>query len=310
MNKMSSCKFCNEIFNSKSIGGHTKYCKLNPSREDSLRNLSQARSCITEDSRERMKVGLRRAWENGSYSETIESRKGKPGRIHSSESKIKMSRARKEWLAENPNQHPWKRSTKFESEPCQKLKEVLSLREIEFIEEFTPLDDRFFSIDIAFPTIKVGIEINGEQHYNRDGSLKKYYQERHNLIESAGWKLYEIHYSICYKQNKIDEIVDSIAKNHNLQNIDLSYEIKKKEKTKTRKFPNHQAYAESQQLSQESLRTWKAAIDSVDITKHGFIGKIAKEMKCSHTHVRRIVKRYFPDLECFHRKSRRNHEQL
>ena len=53
--------------------------------------------------------------------------------------------------------------------------------------------DNASNIDIAFPDIKLGIEINGNQHYNSDGTLKDYYQERHNLIEEAGWKLLEVH---------------------------------------------------------------------------------------------------------------------
>lgn len=32
-----------------------------------------------------------------------------------------------------------------------------------------PLDDRSFSLDIAFPEKKIGIEVNGNQHYERNG---------------------------------------------------------------------------------------------------------------------------------------------
>ena len=61
-----------------------------------------------------------------------------------------------------------------------------------------------FSIDIAFPDIKFGIEVNGNQHYNSDGTLKPYYKERHDLIEKSGWILLELHYSSCY----IDDILE------------------------------------------------------------------------------------------------------
>ena len=214
----------------------------------------------------------------------------------------RFSDKRKAWLLANPEKHPWKRSSKFDSAPCQKLKDALQSMSISFHDEFTPLDDRFFSLDIAFPALKVGIEINGEQHYNRNGSLKPYYQQRHDLIEGAGWKLYEIHYSICYDEKRLQPIVDSIVATHDLTGVDLSFEVRPKT-TSTKKFPTRQDYAASQKLSQETLQIWKDVIDSIDTSKFGFIGKISKKMDCSHTHVRRVLKKYFPEVQTFTRKT-------
>jgi len=300
------CKFCSKEFNSKSMGGHTKFCDMNPMKSSHLEILKTVRKSITDSSRTRMKEGLKEAWKSGAYADTVQSRIGKPGHLHSEESKKKMSESRKLWLSSNSDKHPWKRSSKFESEPCQKLKDALRMRSIEFLEEFTPLEERFFSIDIAIPALKLGIEVNGEQHYNRDGSLKTYYRERHELIEKDGWKLYEIHYSHCYDSSKIEQIVTSLIEIHDLSRVDLTFEIKKKDKRETRKFPTRQAYADSQKLSQESLQQWKLVIDSVDTTKFGFIGKIAKKMNCSHTHVRRVLNKYFPDIQSFMRKTSSN----
>lgn len=302
MNKTSSCKFCGETFDSRKIGAHTKYCKLNPAREAHLQRLSQARSSITAESKKKMKESLKKAWENGKYDESILSRKGNPGHSHAESTRKKMSECRKAWLSANPEKHPWKRSSKFESEPCQKLKDMLRARSINFHEEFTPLEDRFFSLDVAFPALKIGIEVNGEQHYNRNGSLKPYYQQRHDLIESAGWKLYEVHYSICYDQKRLSSIVDSILETHDLVGVDLTFEVRPKG-ISTKKFPTRQAYADSQKLPPETLQLWREAIDSVDTMKFGFIGEIARKMNCSHTHVRRILKNYFPQIESFKRKS-------
>lgn len=93
-----------------------------------------------------------------------------------------MSIKRKKYLNENPDKHVWKRSTKFKSVPSENLKSYLRSLDIEFVEEYNPLADRFFSIDIAFPNLMIGIEINGNQHYNKDGTLSSYYQERNDLI--------------------------------------------------------------------------------------------------------------------------------
>lgn len=300
------CKFCNREFSSRGVGGHINFCDKNPEKSSHLDNLKKMRSSITEDSRKRMRESLREAWKRGAYADVTLSRIGKPGTPHSEESKKKMSESRKLWLSSNSDKHPWKRSSKFESEPCQKLKDELRMRSIEFLEEFTPLQERFFSIDIAIPALKLGIEVNGEQHYNRDGSLKTYYRERHELIEKDGWKLYEIHYSHCYDSSKIEQIVTSLIEKHDLSRVDLTFEIKEKDKRETRKFQTRQAYADSQKLSQEPLQQWKLAIDSVDTTKFGFIGKIAKKMNCSHTHVRRVLNKYFPDIQSFMRKTSSN----
>lgn len=119
-----------------------------------------------------------------------------------------LSEKRKKFLADNPDSHPWRQPDKKISIPCENVKKYLTDRGIDFIPEYQPLDDRFFSIDIAFPQIKVGIEINGMQHYNSDGTLKPYYQERHDLITSAGWKLIEVFYTECFSDEKISKFLD------------------------------------------------------------------------------------------------------
>jgi len=132
------------------------------------------------------------------------------------EQKKKISEAKKKWNAENPEKLRLlmieRAKRKNCSPPCERLKEILRLKNIVFEEEYPPLlhKNRYFSIDIAFPDKKIGIEVNGNQHYNPDGSLKPRYQERHNLIKQEGWKLYEVYFKICYKDEEINKILDEI----------------------------------------------------------------------------------------------------
>lgn len=139
----------------------------------------------------------------------------------SEKTKEKMSRKRKQFLKENPESHPWRSKDKFQSKPCNHLKKKLRLKGIDFVEEYIPLEDRAFSIDIAFPDKMIGIEINGNQHYERTGELKPYYQERHDLIQAAGWKLYEIHYSLAWDEELFEEILNKI-KDHKYK-IEFDY---------------------------------------------------------------------------------------
>ena len=130
---------------------------------------------------------------------------------HTDEVKRLMSEKRKKWLKENPDKHPWRKSTAFKSVPCEKFKSFLKEKKIDFLEEFIPLENRHFSLDIALPEKMVAIEINGNQHYQSDGKLKPYYQERHDLIESVGWKVLEIHYSLCYNEVYLESLASAIS---------------------------------------------------------------------------------------------------
>jgi very-short-patch-repair endonuclease len=139
---------------------------------------------------------------------------------HDEETKKKISQKRKKYLKENPDKHVWKRNEKFKSDPCNKLKDALKENNINFVEEYQPIEDRFYSVDIAFPHIKLAIEINGNQHYNRDGSLKEYYQQRHNLIESQGWEVREYHYASVYNEEWLNTIITKLSNNEPLLDSD------------------------------------------------------------------------------------------
>jgi hypothetical protein len=130
---------------------------------------------------------------------------------HSEETKRLMSEKRIKWLKDNPDKHPWRNKDKCKSEPCERFKDFLKSKDISFIEEYQPeIDSRFFSVDIAIPDKMIAIEINGNQHYERNGLLKPYYQERHELLENHGWDVYEIHYSACFNLDKLDEFVSKM----------------------------------------------------------------------------------------------------
>lgn len=130
---------------------------------------------------------------------------------HTPETKKILSEKRKVWLKENPDKHVWKRHSKFKSVPCEKLKEFILSKNIKFLPEFTPLIDRSFAVDIAFPEKMVCLEINGNQHYDAIGKLKPYYQEKHDLITAAGWKVIEIHYSLCFNAEYISSLLNTIV---------------------------------------------------------------------------------------------------
>jgi very-short-patch-repair endonuclease len=131
---------------------------------------------------------------------------------HSDESKKKISLARKRYLNENPDKHGWSNSKHHRSIPCELLKERLKQEEFSFQEEFKPLlhKQRFFSIDIYLPDLKLGIEVNGRQHYSTNGELAPYYQQRHDLICQEGYELIEIQYHKVFQNTFLEELIKDL----------------------------------------------------------------------------------------------------
>ncbi len=133
---------------------------------------------------------------------------------HSPETKALISRRRREYLT-RMGKSAWSHHAHhvhFDSVPCKRVKDYLTEIGCLFEEEHQPLrhKKRFFAIDIAFPLLKIGWEINGGQHYDGDNKLKPYYQNRHDLIEAEGWKLIEIPYRKAFDKTYIDSLVKEI----------------------------------------------------------------------------------------------------
>jgi transposase/very-short-patch-repair endonuclease len=149
---------------------------------------------------------------------------------HSAQTKAELSKKRKQWLKDNPDRHPWKNRDKFKSEPCEKAKEFLQQLNVSFVSEFSPqIEGRYFSIDIALPDKMIALEINGNQHYERNGQLKPYYQQRHDLLTAHGWNVFEIHYSACFNLEKWAEFAKQILESPKVTEFDyFDYQPKKK----------------------------------------------------------------------------------
>lgn len=140
---------------------------------------------------------------------------------------------------------------------------------------------------------KLAIEVNGNQHYTNEGKLNTYYQNRHNYLTNEGWIVLEIHYSWCYKENKIQEIVTAIE---NLTEIDLTeHELLFVYKRKTLEERNREKEQIKQKIKEKrnnELETRKLQIlnSGVDLTKYGWVDKVSKVTKLTRRQIARIVK--------------------
>lgn len=129
--------------------------------------------------------------------------------LHSKETKIKLSVIQRNYLLNNPDKHPWRKNSKFVSKPCEHLKSILKQRGVDFIEEFQSGNGRNYSIDILIRNI--AIEVNGNQHYSKDGNLKPYYIERENFLKSIGYDVINVHYSKVFDDLFVNNLVRKLV---------------------------------------------------------------------------------------------------
>jgi very-short-patch-repair endonuclease len=270
------CKKCNKEIEKKNAGGHARWCGK---KKKLLKQ--ECKTCSKEIISKRPKK----------YCSQECRSKG----LYTKEFKAKISVGRKKFLKENPEKHPWKKNNKFLSKPCETFKKHLRNNNVKFLEEYQPLDERFFSIDVAIPEIKLGFEINGEQHYNRDKTLKKYYQERHDAIIKQGWKLYELHYSIVYDEEKVKEIIHSIKKNYNLDGIKIDFQLRKTKKEK--KLEERAKHLKEKKNKSEEITSYRVNyILNAKRDYWGWVRDVSNDLGISHTHVRRLIKKHIPEI--------------
>jgi very-short-patch-repair endonuclease len=223
-------------------------------------------------------------------------------RSHKEESKKKISEGRKNWLKENPDLHPWRAKDKFVSVPCQKLKEFLKEKSIDFEEEVIISSSKNYSVDLLFPSRNLILEINGNQHYDREGNLKPYYQERHNHIVSLGWKVLEIHYSTAFNFDLCLKLINETEECSSI--LPFRKRIKKE-----LKFGGIKGYAEYRRSVSENK--YKGLADKlkdsdIDFSKFGWVNEASKVIGLKPQNVNRWMKRYMPEFyeeKCFKRKS-------
>lgn len=236
------------------------------------------------------------------------------------EEKKEISRKRKEYLKNNPDKHPWKSNEKFKSKPCEYLKQKLREHKYQFFEEQGVLGcDKNYSIDIFFPQIKVAIEVNGNQHYDSNGNLRPYYQERHNEIESFGIEVLELPYNYCYKEDFFERLCRQLdAKLTSNQFFLCRFEscqpyyskAKKAKKAYDEKRANLIAQgkvgsdgrADSRILNEDDYNKRKDLIinSGVDTSKFGWVNKVSEKTGLSRRQIYKTVKKL--NLDVFVRK--------
>lgn len=214
-----------------------------------------------------------------------------------------LSEKRIGWLIANPDKHPWRKSNKFISAPCEQLKEYLRKIGIDFIEEAIVSSEINYAVDILIPSRSLIIEINGNQHYDKYGKLLEYYQNRHDYIQSLGWKILEIHYSLAYNHDAILNLINCESISSSILPFKSKERIIKVKKYKDRNdyFQNRAKLWESENLKLISI----IERSDIDFSKFGWVNKVAKLIDKKPQKIKHWMKRMMPDFYenmCFKRK--------
>ena len=198
----SDCKFCNKISkNANSAAQHQIRCKLNPDRLQ-----------LINDPNRGYKDGTRVGWSKGQTKFTnasvaqigkTYSVKYKLGLIirshkHTEKTKDHLSKVRKEYLLKNPDKVPY-----LLNHSSKRSYPEIYFTEI-FVDKYPNISIEHkvgtYSLDFAFPEFKIGIEIDGEQHY-LDKKVVASDIRRKEYLDKYGWEILRIRWSHYQKLN-------------------------------------------------------------------------------------------------------------
>ena len=177
---------------------------------------------------------------------------------------------------------------------------------ISFVEEFRPLLTRSFRIDIAFPDIKLGIEVNGNQHYDKNNELQSYYKERRRLIEELGWDIIEIKSRSVFVDLFKENLVLDLRKKYGNLNSDYSTYIKEKREVKKRsEYYSNLAILHFEKI--HSVRIKLMYESDIDFSRFGWVKKVSDLLGISWQKINTWMKKYMFDFyneKCYKKNDR------
>ena len=222
-------------------------------------------------------------------------------RITSEETKKKQREVRLAYMKENSHCTAWRLGNEM-SWPEKVF--INAVKRHGWYDKFEITREKSFYpyyADFAFENVKVVIEIDGGQHERPERKASD--EKKDDLLISQGWRVYRI---------KAKQVLSDI----NTIMVDLESFIGDVETTsKTCKLltgkEKKEIEAKNRRLEREIERNERREkfieertkdIESVDMLKLGWIQQLANKWKVSHTQVKRLIKKYYPELEYYQRK--------
>lgn len=312
---MYKCKYCGKEFDNKQkLAGHSTFCKKNPKYNNNIEKLSENRGknihihenqhlhcqyCDKEVANRGCLIRHENSCDlNPNVKKLIKIKKDKKGFKHSPETKQKIRESLQKWK-EN-NKEKFIAYSKGQSIVCENFKQYLRNNNIDFVEEFCPYpEERLYRLDISWPDEKIAIEINGSQHYDKDGNLNKYSLEKQKFFENKGWRIIQIYYRWCYSILKNQQKISSIFelpihnKNYVKEIYKKSYLVKLKKEQRT--FEINQKEEKQKQIIQNLIEN-----SGIDFSKSGWSTEAKQYLENRgelwSKHIFQNIKKYFPEF--------------
>jgi len=257
---MIKCKWCNVEFNNGlKLGGHQRWCKNNPNYD-----------VYIEDSR-----------------------KYNSGKILSKETRDKISISRTNYLIKNPDKVPYRlyHSSKI-SNPEKILKDLFEKNNIKGWVYNLPFS--IYSLDFAFPDLKIDIEIDGATHLQ--DKVIKIDKKRDAILEQEGWKIIRfkaseiknnVYLVFCkiLENIKIEPNFEVVINKHIVEKKNL-YENEIKEKIKAELKYNKEKRSRSIENNKSIITN-----SSIDFKKYGWKSKISRLTGIKHQHIVKWMKK-------------------
>lgn len=233
-------------------------------------------------------------------------------KTHSEETKKRLSEKRIKYIKENKSTYNWSFYGK-ETIPEKIFRETISKFNIKenIYQYYKPNNcSKNYEIDFAIPELNIGFEINGNQHYDKDGNFTQYHLNRKIELEKLGWKIIDIHYSLCFNTEAIERIIISsligdiyFIENLNKQVINFKNE-RKKEKERIKSEVNERKI--NKQIKIEEMK--KVIINSgIDFSKFGWVEETSKILQITPQKVTGWMRKNMHDFweeNCYKRKSK------
>ena len=301
---MYKCKFCNRDIKSKgALVNHENACINNPNKikcENRIGNHGKTKGYKGTNQ-------FIKAKENGLIIKVSDETKNKIrnsllGKRLSFEHKQKIREGLQHWKETHKNE--FEAYSKGQSKCCENFKQYLRNNNIDFIEEYCPYwEERGYRLDIAFPDEKIGIEINGSQHYDNEGNLNEITLEKQKFFENHGWKIIQIYYKWCYGTIENNKVINSIfdLPIHNKEYVKEIYKrsyIKEQEKLKLEKLKQEQ----KQEIEEQHKQIIYNLINNsgIDFTKQGWskqvINYLANRNELWNKGIFRCIRKYYPEF--------------
>lgn len=147
--------------------------------------------------------------------------KNQPKRVTSKDTKLKISKARKKFLLDNPDKVPYIMNHYSKGDSYPERYFTKCLKDSEFIKKYRLST---YELDFADTEKMIDLEIDGQQHFV-DPKIVESDKRRNKFLTDCGWRIYRVNWSAFMKLKKSDKdkVVDIIKNDLKINHDSLIY---------------------------------------------------------------------------------------